>query len=208
VTKLLGDIKRLQQLGIIRLDTGARQLVGGKIVDFSQAITVPHFVTTPELNPYLTPKMLAAMEYETFQHSRNDYLFFDEMMCQWNYDYAKEKGAMDIYAIYGRKISTSSQRYELRKRAAQERAFTYVDPRRYDWHKRTNKRLRLRKTPPMWIYYCGDKPALANRVREYTELMPLASWTYRHGVIHPVLRESKNLTQAYHDLAKAAHESN
>jgi len=43
VTKLLGDIKRLQQLGIIRLDTGARQLVGGKIVDFSQAITVAPF---------------------------------------------------------------------------------------------------------------------------------------------------------------------
>lgn len=47
LSKMLGDIGRLQQLGIVRIDVAARQLVGGKISDFSTAITVPHFVTTP-----------------------------------------------------------------------------------------------------------------------------------------------------------------
>ncbi|KAH6616142.1 kinetochore Sim4 complex subunit Fta2 [Chaetomium sp. MPI-SDFR-AT-0129] len=65
--KMLHDIPLFQQLGIFYLDVAARQMVSGKFSDFSTAITVPHFVTTPELNPRLTADMREALETETFR---------------------------------------------------------------------------------------------------------------------------------------------
>ncbi|KAI5864218.1 hypothetical protein GGS23DRAFT_595855 [Durotheca rogersii] len=83
VRRILRDVIRLQQLGIINIDVAHRQLVGGKFCDFSTAITIPHFVTTPELNPCLTPKWISAMEFETPQFSINDYWEFDDMSGEW-----------------------------------------------------------------------------------------------------------------------------
>jgi len=60
------NIVRLQQLGIINIDAAARQIINDKIGEFSTAITIPHYVTTSELNPSLTPEMISAMEFETF----------------------------------------------------------------------------------------------------------------------------------------------
>jgi hypothetical protein len=88
--KMLRDIRALQQLGIIRLDVSVRQLVDGKISDFSHAVTVPHFITTPELNPHLTPSMRSAAELETFILSYEDYSDFDTMVTTWNRKYATD----------------------------------------------------------------------------------------------------------------------
>ncbi|KAJ9130230.1 Kinetochore complex Sim4 subunit Fta2 [Pleurostoma richardsiae] len=154
--KMLGDIRRLQQLGIMRIDVAARQLVGGKISDFSTAITVPHFVTTPELNPSLTRDMRTAMELETFRLSKDDYLAFDEMMFDWNLDHADKKGTIAVRAFPGGQGSPPLRCYKLRNEAARERVFTYVDPRQYDWKRRTKginkcRRRRLRTKPPIWV---------------------------------------------------------
>ncbi|OAA72532.1 hypothetical protein ISF_01605 [Cordyceps fumosorosea ARSEF 2679] len=68
--KLLVDVKKLQQLGIIRIDVAARQLLGCRISDFSTAVTAPHFAATPERNPHLTPDMRKAIELEIFSKPR------------------------------------------------------------------------------------------------------------------------------------------
>lgn len=52
------NIGRLQQLGIISLDVALRQMSGGRYCDFSKAITVPHYITTPGLSPHLGPNDL------------------------------------------------------------------------------------------------------------------------------------------------------
>ncbi|KAK0610729.1 hypothetical protein DIS24_g12031 [Lasiodiplodia hormozganensis] len=78
--KLYQSIVSLQQLGIINIDVAHRQLIDGKFADFSTAITTPHFITTPELNPRLTPEWISAMEFETFQFSINDFWAFDNMV--------------------------------------------------------------------------------------------------------------------------------
>ncbi|KAH9995148.1 kinetochore Sim4 complex subunit FTA2-domain-containing protein [Xylariaceae sp. FL0662B] len=190
ISKMLGDIGRLQQLGIVRIDVAARQLVGGKISDFSTAITVPHFVTTPELNPNLTREMRIAMELETFRLSKDDYLAFDSMMFDWNLDHAKEKGTIAVRAFPGARGSPPLRSYDLRNEAARERVFTYVDPRRYDWKRRTKgtnkcRRRRLRANPLMWVYYCGEDGKLAERLRHYQVATPTLEWDYRDGLIFP-----------------------
>lgn len=189
VTKILGDIRQLQQLGILRIDVATRQWVGGKLCDFSLAITVPHFVTTPELNPSLTPKMRAAMELETFLLANGDYLAFDAMMADWNLEYAQEKGAIAVRAYPGGNGSPPLRRYELRIAAARERVFTYVDPRRYDWKRRTKGtkrgRRRLRAKPPVWFYYCGDNARLARNLRDKRLSNAPLDWDYKDGFIFP-----------------------
>ncbi|KAI1073595.1 kinetochore Sim4 complex subunit FTA2-domain-containing protein [Whalleya microplaca] len=131
VRKILRDVIKLQQLGIIRLDVAARQIIDGKISDFSTALTVPHFLTTPELNPRLTPQMVSAIELETFKLSISDYLAFDEMISDWNLEYADQKSRISVYAFPdGRGCLI---KYNLRSKTARERAYTFVDPRKYDW---------------------------------------------------------------------------
>ncbi|OTA61609.1 hypothetical protein K449DRAFT_406042 [Hypoxylon sp. EC38] len=95
--KLLEDIIKLQQLGIFNLDVAHRQIIDSKISDFSTAITVPHFMTTPSLNPNLTSDQISGMEFETFQLSSNDYWAFDLMIQQWNNDHRK----IEAYAFPG-----------------------------------------------------------------------------------------------------------
>lgn len=51
--RLLDDVKSLHQLGIAGLDLRLEQLINGKIADFSMAMTFPHFVMSPQLNPSL-----------------------------------------------------------------------------------------------------------------------------------------------------------
>ncbi|KAI0455163.1 kinetochore Sim4 complex subunit FTA2-domain-containing protein [Xylaria acuta] len=131
VRKIRRDVIKLQQLGIIRIDVATRQIIDDKISDFSTALTVPHFLTTPELNPRLTPEMISAMELETFKLSISDYLDFDGMMFDWNLDYADQKGKISVYAFpNGRGCRI---KYNLRSKPARERVYTFVDPRKYDW---------------------------------------------------------------------------
>lgn len=80
VRKMLRDTIKLQQLGILNIDMATRQIIDDRISDFSTAITIPHFITNPELNPRLTPEMISLMELATFKMCMCDYLQFDEMI--------------------------------------------------------------------------------------------------------------------------------
>ncbi|ERS95631.1 hypothetical protein HMPREF1624_08147 [Sporothrix schenckii ATCC 58251] len=74
--RILRDTIRLHQLGIFYLDLRPEQLVDNMMCDFSTAFTVPHFMASPELNPKLAEKDLAAMEHEVFLYTINDYWSF------------------------------------------------------------------------------------------------------------------------------------
>lgn len=137
--RLLRDIIRLQKLGIIEIDVGIQQLIDGKIGDFSTAITMPHFITNPELNPNIAqPAMIEAMSKATFEHCVNDFINFDDMIAGWNrvYGEGEAKGCMTIQANPGVWVYPGGRipRYNLRSHtAANKRPSTLVDPRRYGW---------------------------------------------------------------------------
>ncbi|XDG01417.1 hypothetical protein ABKA04_001032 [Annulohypoxylon sp. FPYF3050] len=82
--KYLRDMIRFQQLGIFNLDPGHQQLVDSKVADFTTAITIPHFITNPELNPNLTPEQISDIEFQVFYLCSGDYWAFDEMIKDWN----------------------------------------------------------------------------------------------------------------------------
>lgn len=210
--KILRDVIQLQQLGIIHIDVGHRQIISGKLGDFSTTITVPHFVTNPELNPQLTPEWISAMEFETFQFSINDYWTFDEMVLEWNEENEDRKDQVSVYAYpRGRGLQV---KYNLRNTPGRNRIYTFVDPRRYDWrtrgtidHQRPGekgggrggqrrksttgsgsvskvRRRRLDSRPPRWYYECSD--ARAESLTESTQFSTSISWEYRDGLIFPI----------------------
>ncbi|KAI0116470.1 kinetochore Sim4 complex subunit FTA2-domain-containing protein [Nemania sp. FL0031] len=131
IRKILRDIIKIQQLGIIDIDVATRQIIDNKLADFSKAITIPHFLTSPELNPHLTPEMISAIELETFKYALNDYLYFDAMMWDWNLDHGTQKGRISVCAFPDRQ--GTGIKYNLRSKTTTERVYTYVDPRKYDW---------------------------------------------------------------------------
>ncbi|EFY84239.1 hypothetical protein MAC_09717 [Metarhizium acridum CQMa 102] len=129
--KVLRDVKRFHQLGIINLDVADRQLINGKLCDFSTAITVPHFITTPELNPHLPPIALPALAYETFLITINDYWTFDDMVRLWNLEHEDQKTEITVFAFpNGRGCRID---YNLRSTPSRDRVYTFVDPRTYNW---------------------------------------------------------------------------
>lgn len=129
--RLRRNIIQLQQLGIIHIDVAYRQLIDGKFVDFSTAITTPHFVTTPELNPHLTSEWISAMEFEIFQFSINDYWEFDNMVEEWNDEKENRKDQISVFAFPGG--HGCQIHYNLRPYRSRERVYTFVDPRLYNW---------------------------------------------------------------------------
>ena len=129
--KILRDVIKLPKLGIIRLDVATRQFFDGKSGDFSTALTTPHFLMTPELNPHLTPVIISAMELETFKLSVSDYLDFDKAIFDCNLEYADQKGRISVYAF--RDGGACGIKYNLRTKTARERVYTFVDPRKYEW---------------------------------------------------------------------------
>lgn len=163
--EMLRNIGRLQQLGIISLDVALRQMTGGRYYDFSKAITVPHYMTTPELSPHIGPDMHNAMKLQAFILSIDDYLAFDEMLIEWN-----------------------------RNESRRERVYTYVDPRRYDWRKhlkenlkrRTRTQVRLRAKPPILIYCCGTHTSLARLFRDDMPITSSLQWDCKDGLFVPV----------------------
>ncbi|KAI1074296.1 kinetochore Sim4 complex subunit FTA2-domain-containing protein [Whalleya microplaca] len=132
--QLLRSVIKLQKLGIIEIDFAIRQVIDGKLGDFSTAMTLPHFVTNPELNPHLSPAMIHAMEKQTFVHCVNDYLGFDSAIKDWILEYGRDRGRLSIEAFPGRRGCPLKARYNLRgSRAAERTLYTFVDPRRYRW---------------------------------------------------------------------------
>lgn len=130
--QLLRDIIKLHILGIMVIDVAIRQMIDGKIGDFSTAVTMPHFTTSPELNPNLTPEMIEALRKCTFVHCMNDYLDFDNTIRDWNIEFAEEKGPISTRA-YPSGRGWHYPRYDLRRNAARDRLYTLVDPRKYGW---------------------------------------------------------------------------
>lgn len=133
--QLLRDIVKLQKLGIMQIDVAVRQLVDGRFSDFSTAVTMPHFMTSPELNPNLTPPMIEQLNQSTFASCVNDYLDFDSMVHEWNEDYGEDKGHMSIQAYPGGRGILQSLRYNLRPRGkgTKKPLYTFVNPRDYGW---------------------------------------------------------------------------
>ncbi|ATY61646.1 hypothetical protein A9K55_009367 [Cordyceps militaris] len=196
--KMLADVKKLQQLGITRIDVAARQVIGGRISDFSTAVTTPHFATTPELNPHLTPDMRRAVELQAFIHAKEDYLEFDAMIREWNWEHAKEHGVITASAYPGHKGAPGLCRYDFRRKVAQKRVYTFVDPRLYDWKVRPrkgvkNRRRRLRAKPPLWIYRCGENDGLANSLMSDSTKFMSIEWEYRDGRIFPLMSHRHNI---------------
>lgn len=192
--QLLADVKQLQLLGIFHLDLAVRQLVDGKIADFSLAITVPHYFTTPELNPRLTPEIRSIMEREVFALSMGDFLEIDYIALWWNYEHGEQQGReITAYAYPGGGGSPPMRPYRLRNRAFGERVYTLVDPRQYDRRMR-GKAVRNTK----WVYDCGDDAAWAEKLRggrkDYRGARQphecRARWYYEDGLlfrkIHPI----------------------
>ncbi len=205
--KVLRDVIRLQQLGILKLDVAHRQLISGRIADFSTAVTVPHFVTTPALNPRLTPEDMALMEREAFQLSMSDYWDFDDMIITWNDD--NENSPKDQLSSISAFPSGHGCRikYNLRPSPARQRVYTYVDPRLYDWkgtggrgspgrqpkcsHRpptrgaisKTKRQPRATTRPARWYYDCD--PDLAARLKKQTQNSFTLTWRHKDGLIFP-----------------------
>ena len=206
---VLRDIIRLQQLGICNIDVAHRQLVDGKISDFSTTITTPHFLTTPELNPQLTPEWIPALEYETFMYCIADYWDFDGMVNEWNRE-LEEAGIDDPRKQVSVRAFPNGEgcriKYNLRRTPARDRVYTLVDPRRYDWRNSIaagtggsatgatgnagnpggaapRRRRRLDPRPPRWYLECDSQ--VADNLKELRELEPSLYWEYENGLIFP-----------------------
>lgn len=133
--KILRDIKKLQQLGIMRVDIATRQVMDGKIIDFSMAVTTPHFLTNPELNPHLTPEMVSAVELEAFKSCLHDYVDFHIMISDWNLENKGKKRKVSVFPFPKEDSEDRGWVIEhgLRSKTASTRLYTFVDPRKYDW---------------------------------------------------------------------------
>ncbi len=209
---LLRDIIGLQQLGIIYIDVFYQQLVNGRFCDFSTAITTPHFITTPELNPRLTPEWVSAIEFETFQFSIGDYWAFDDMVLDYNVD-RPEETEISFWAFPNGK--GCRVKYDLRSTPSRERVYSFVDPRQFDWKasannpgnaatetlakdtptrrrssriaKRQKRRVRtstrLLAKPPRWYFNCSEE--VAKRLKKKTDFSTSLQWEFRDGLIYP-----------------------
>ncbi|MBE3041789.1 hypothetical protein IMZ48_04260, partial [Candidatus Bathyarchaeota archaeon] len=135
VRRLLGDVIRLQQLGIVRIDVADRQIVSGRLSDFSTAVTTPHFMTNPELNPRLSPGEISATEYQLFLYSIRDYYDFDDMVNDWSIEHREGRRKIAVHAFPGCRWGPRfpPAKYRLRSTPASQPPHTSVDPRRYDW---------------------------------------------------------------------------
>ncbi|OTB03976.1 hypothetical protein M426DRAFT_262659 [Hypoxylon sp. CI-4A] len=141
--KILQNIISLQQLGIFNLDVAHRQIINGRISDFSSAVTIPHFKTSPELNPNLSPDQISGMEFETFYLCFQDYRYFDNMIKEFNEEERQKKKKIHVSAFPSR----PTRRYRLRGTQSRidsgrqqpvmvskdvARFYTHVDPRKLE----------------------------------------------------------------------------
>ncbi|KAH7134040.1 kinetochore Sim4 complex subunit FTA2-domain-containing protein [Dactylonectria macrodidyma] len=207
--KILRDIVKLQQLGIIRLDVGHRQLINGKIADFSTVITTPHYLTNQELRANLKPEGKAAVEFDSFRTSLYDYWGFEDMIAEWNDEHKDPKDQLSVYAftrMWGRR-----PRYSLRSTPGRNRIYSLVDPRKhYDWKPSVLRELqnqgkssgglksksppgdvsktrrKLDAKPPRWYYDCDG--AVSANLRGRTGWQRGMLWTYKNDRFVPFRR--------------------
>lgn len=208
--KLLGNTIKLQQLGIFNIDMHLGQLIDDNIVDFSTAITIPHFLTNPELNPRLNAGELASMEEELFKVAIRDYWRFDAMISEWNdcCDWYQQQGLspqlhpeVDYSKMPNRKRRLAVTAFPVPRRcpghffssnpnqACRATWWTHVDLRA---QKRINKapvrngilkRRNLPARPPRW--YCGKNIGEGLGGGWHTWKL---GWDVREGLLFPEKR--------------------
>ncbi|KAG7292935.1 hypothetical protein NEMBOFW57_002980 [Staphylotrichum longicolle] len=208
--RILREVVSLQQLGIFHVDVAHRQLIDGKIADFSTAVTTPHFLTNPELNPSLTPEWISAMEFETFRFCLADYWQFDDMVEEWNDEHDDPRDKVKVSALPGTRGRQST--YGLRSTPSRERVYSLVDPRRLGWGASatlssrrvagggtgqkgdggtggvsgraiSKPRRRLVARPPRWYYDCD--PQTAAKLKTTRGYSLTLSWWAKDGLIFP-----------------------
>ncbi|KAJ4296942.1 hypothetical protein N0V88_003858 [Collariella sp. IMI 366227] len=166
-------------------DSPHRQLVDGKISNFSIAITIPHF-TNPELNPHLTLEWIARIEYEIFRFSVLDYWESDDMLCNWNYEQKISRKHVKTFVFPGG--IGHQARYNLRRTQARERVWTLVNLIPGNWRAIVKQRRpRLSARPPRGYYDCDAR--LADLVRRRIECSTSLSWEYKDGFVYPRKKE-------------------
>jgi hypothetical protein len=133
---LFKTICRIQQLGIINIDVFSYQIIQGKHANFSTAVTTPHILTTPELNPNLTPKQRNEIAFQAFHFSLSDFHSFDSCIRSFWSRIDGNRGKTPPCALpLGRGLRGSAERYNMRQQPSLDRwrTYTFADPRRYDW---------------------------------------------------------------------------
>lgn len=138
--RILRDTIKLQQLGIISLDVRRDQLIDNRFCDFSVAITVPHFLTTPELNPSLSPVQKSKMLREAFMYSISDYWNFEQMLMEAMDEKLQTSNLYDKVPVFpgGVRYTTEDKRHRLRSNSGKpDRVYTLVDPRGYSGRRST-----------------------------------------------------------------------
>lgn len=210
--KMLGDIIKFQKLGIIDIDFAFRQVIDGKLCDFSTAITIPHVITSPELNPELSPGMLELMRKETFRNCMNDYLAFDDAVYEWNLNFEEEMGRrMPIQAWPEDRACFKVARYNLRRKVRKP-LYTLVDPSKYGWRipqfgekaakastqaSKTRhsgrcskpRRRKLTARPDPWHFKYADKDedwAEETRWKWGAPFNNGMAWRYKDGMLFPI----------------------
>jgi hypothetical protein len=208
--KLLQDVIKLQQLGILSLDLEARQFINGRVADFSTAVTTPHYLVTP--TPNLTPEQVSTVDLRAFQFGKGDFDDFDIMVEDWNQGIAEgDPGTTvsaavrafpnhgsrhDDYPLTG--VTSARARYNFRiTRARQQRVYTLVDPRRYNWKEAVDmdkagrgrvlkRRRRLLNQPPRWYLDCDHEQAVALQEKRHHRRHILQECILKGSTIIPI----------------------
>lgn len=200
--KIIRNTIRLQQLGIFNLDIRREQFLDMQFCDFSTSITVPHYMSNPELNPRLNAKEIALMEQETFVHAMTDIWDFEDLLQTIEEKPLQKTKLRDNLVVFPRKARYAQRfpdmAYSLRPTARREqerqRAYALVDPRRFDWKafaceepgtvSKRRETLKLPRKPERWYFDCTPEKAakLNEKFGLHSELRWLAS---DEGLIYP-----------------------
>ncbi|KAL8417239.1 hypothetical protein RB596_007382 [Gaeumannomyces avenae] len=184
--KLRQNICRLHRLGIMSLDlqVGFNQIFDKmQMGDFSWAVTVPHPVTSQELNPALTATMKRLMEIETFGRVSGDLFEFDDMVQHRNETYGDQDGVITVRAFPEGNRCSRIQRLRSKRLVVH----TSYDPRKYAWRikRRGEKPRTLAGMSDTWRLDCLGDEKLAARLSECTALNDKLGWRFENGRLFP-----------------------
>ncbi|KAF4501604.1 kinetochore complex Sim4 subunit Fta2 [Fusarium agapanthi] len=186
--RILRDIKYVQQLGITDLDIAYRQVINGKLSDFSTSLTVPHFASNPEWNPHISRRCRSKIEFELFVTCYKDFRDFDIMIHEWNEDHKDKQ--INLKAL---PEGYPPERRRLRNTSTPRRLYTHVDPRNYTRYlPYTNRQgeivqrqfRALARLPSPWYMECSA--AAVRRLKETRKIEAGLHWQYQNEHIVPL----------------------
>ena len=190
------DITKLHPRGIFYLDVHEAQMIDGKLCDFGTAITTPHPLMTPELNPNLSEQELGLMADETFRLARSDFWQLDNMVDRWKRDSPHAGGP----ELKFRCIKPAPNDHDLRPTKDRQALYTFADPRIYDWRlsslssttgmdNPSSGRSSIVASNGRWLppkrWYRDLGAIEEQRVRTYGGYNPRLAWEYRDGLLYP-----------------------